>query len=312
MIPLFPKFKSLELSDKKEIEKITQKYPPYSDFNFVSMWSWNLKDEMQISTLNENLVVRFNDYLTGEKFYSFLGDSKVDETAEKLIDFSKKEKLSSFLKLVPEETVKKLNSKKFKILEDRNHFDYIFGHKNLSSYEGHAFAKHRNLVRRFEKKHKYEIVTLDLVKEINKKMLFNLIEYWINMQKNKKDKDEEDHIQLNDLENEFTAFRKLLSASPDFLNTLICLSLFIDGTLSGFIVNEKISKDYSLAHFGKANTEYEGIYHFLMQKNSKIFIDLGINYLNLEQDLGLKNLRYSKTKYRPVHFLKKYTVALQD
>jgi len=48
MLPEFPKFKGIELSDKEDVEKITHKYPSYSDFNFVSMWSWDIKGEMQI------------------------------------------------------------------------------------------------------------------------------------------------------------------------------------------------------------------------------------------------------------------------
>lgn len=35
MLPEFPKMKSIELSDREDVEKITKKYPPYSDFNFV-------------------------------------------------------------------------------------------------------------------------------------------------------------------------------------------------------------------------------------------------------------------------------------
>src|SRR3989338_5939738 len=108
MIPKFPKFKKLELSDKKDIEKFTSKFPPYSDFNFVSMWSWDIKGEMRISILNENLVVRFTDYITGEPFFSFLGNNKVNETAEALIDLSKKEGLKPMLKLVPELVVQQL------------------------------------------------------------------------------------------------------------------------------------------------------------------------------------------------------------
>lgn len=75
MIPEFPKFKHIELIDKEEIEQITHKYPPYSDFNFVSMWSWDIKGEIRISKLNNNLVVRFTDYLSGNPFFSFLGDN---------------------------------------------------------------------------------------------------------------------------------------------------------------------------------------------------------------------------------------------
>ena len=93
MIPEFPQFKPIELSDKQEVEKITSQYPPYSDFNFVSMWSWDIKGEMRLSMLNGNLVVKFNDYITGEPFYSFLGKNKLNETAEILLNLSKEEKL---------------------------------------------------------------------------------------------------------------------------------------------------------------------------------------------------------------------------
>ncbi len=80
MIPVFPNFKKLELSDKKEVEKFTSEFPPYSDFNFISMWIWDIADNMMISQLNKNLVVVFNDYLSGKPFISFLGKNKISET----------------------------------------------------------------------------------------------------------------------------------------------------------------------------------------------------------------------------------------
>ena len=76
MLPEFPKFKSIDLTDKKEIEEINKKFPPYSDFNFVSMWCWDIKGEMHISILHDNLVVKFTDYLTGDPFFSFFGNNK--------------------------------------------------------------------------------------------------------------------------------------------------------------------------------------------------------------------------------------------
>ena len=88
MIPEFPQFKKLELSDKKDVEKFTSLFAPYSDFNFASLWSWNIKDEMRLSVLNGNLVVHFTNYLTEELFYSFLGDKKINETAETTISVS--------------------------------------------------------------------------------------------------------------------------------------------------------------------------------------------------------------------------------
>ena len=176
MIPEFPQFKKLELSDKQDVEKFTSKYPPYSDFNFVSMWAWNIKDEMRLSVLNDNLVVHFNDYMTGGLFYSFLGNNKVNETAEALLELSKKEGIEPILKLVPENSIKGLDGKRFKILEDRDHFDYILSTNNLTNYSGSNFQRHRNKVLRFKKKYKFEVVNLSLKNQINQKLLLDLVQ----------------------------------------------------------------------------------------------------------------------------------------
>ena len=66
MITQFPDFKPLELFDKKYIETFTVQFPPYSDFNFTSIWAWNTNDKFQISNLNGNLVVLFYDYLLAQ------------------------------------------------------------------------------------------------------------------------------------------------------------------------------------------------------------------------------------------------------
>src|SRR3989344_4097549 len=103
MIPEFPKFKKLELSDKDDVEKFTSKFPPYSDFNFYSMWGWDIHNNIKLSRLNDNLVVLFKDYISDDSFLSFIGSKKVIETTHQLISFSKKNYKKNFLKLVPEE-----------------------------------------------------------------------------------------------------------------------------------------------------------------------------------------------------------------
>src|SRR5574343_1109613 len=99
MIPEFPNFKNLELSDKKSIDNFTKKHPPYSDFNFTSMWVWNTTEEIQISILNDNLVVKFTDYLNGDHFYSFLGTNKIKETTNILLDYTEKTNNKAELRL---------------------------------------------------------------------------------------------------------------------------------------------------------------------------------------------------------------------
>ncbi len=60
MIPLFPILKSVSIEDKESIEKYINLYPPYSDYNFASLWVWNTKKNILVSRLNNNLDYRFN------------------------------------------------------------------------------------------------------------------------------------------------------------------------------------------------------------------------------------------------------------
>ncbi len=306
MLPNFPAFKKLELSDQQAIEQITKQFPPYSDFNFISMWSWDIDGDMAVSLLNDNLVVKFTDYITGKPFYSFLGNHKTTETALALITQSEAQGAGGVLKLIPESSLDLIDQSKLEVKEDRDHFDYIFSITKLSEYIGSEYSKHRRLVKKFEANN-FEIVRLNLADYKNRSLLMGLVRSW--MQENEK-KMAPDDLTMEDFDHEFKAYSKLMSSTPELLETLVCSGLFVDGVLAGFIINEKISPDYCIAHFGKADVRHGGIYYFLMQQNAKAFLDLGVNYLNHEQDLGLPQLRYSKSFYRPTHFLKKYTISL--
>jgi hypothetical protein len=108
MIPAFPDFKKVEVTDREAVEAHTHKYEPYSDFNFISLWAWDTSGERMISELNGNLVVRFTDYSTNEPFLSFLGTNETEHTARTLIDYCKENGLPTTLKLMPEISVKNI------------------------------------------------------------------------------------------------------------------------------------------------------------------------------------------------------------
>ena len=302
MIPEFPHFKKLELADKKDVEKFTQKYPPYSDFNFVSMWSWDIKGEMLLSTLNDNLVVRFTDYLTGEPFYSFLGNNKVNETAEKLLGLSKKEGFKPMLKLLPEDSIKNIDISKFKIQEDRDNFDYIYSIPILSELKGGIYETHRNLIHQFLKINKdWEVSVIDFREIYNKNSILSLFTQWA--------KNKGDSLLLEEYKNEFLALNKLLSIEDTKKINLVCFALYVEKKLVGFIINELVYNEYNIIHFEKADASYKGCYPFLMQQNLKNLNNFHVKYLNFEQDLGIDSLRFTKKKFHPISFLKKYLVT---
>lgn len=297
MLPEFPDFKPIELSDKEDIEAITDKYPPYSDFNFVSMWSWDVKGEMRISQLYGNLVVRFTDYITGEPFYSFLGDNQVNGTTKALLELSKKEGLKPILKFITEPAVGRLDVN-FKCTEDRDNFDYIYDLQLISEYKGNKFAEKRSsinhLLLNFPKLsvEDLDFKTLSIQKEIlslNKKWLKGKLKEYFNFR----------------AENEFLAIDRLFQLDRE---NIIGVGVFNGRKLIAYSVFELLKEKYSICHFSKADIHFEGIYDYIARESAKILANQGSIFLNYEQDLGIDSLRVSKTRYRPISFFKKYLV----
>ena len=300
MIPEFPQFKKLELSDKADVEKFTSLYPPYSDFNFISMWSWDIKGEMRLSVLNNNLVVRFTDYLSGEPFFSFLGNNKVNETAAKLLDFSKKEKVKLQLRFLPESAVEKIDITKFEIKEDRDHFDYRYIIEKLVNYDGREFLTKRNLTNRFLREYPDGIAKIcDLKDPKTLEQILNLSRLW---EQNKVKNSQDARV-----ENESVALNRILVVSKIF--KLITVGVYSENQLLCFCVNEILSGGNALSHFAKSDGSSSGSYAFLMKENAKVLKERGALYLNYEQDLGIPNLRHAKESFRPIGFLKKFICA---
>ncbi len=300
MIPEFPEFKKLELSDKADVEAFTHKYPPYSDFNFVSMYSWNVQEKMEISQLNGNLVVKFTDYLTGEPFFSFLGNNKTTETAKSLLDLSSENGFAAKLKLIPEISLEGLDKEKFLIEEDLDNHDYILSTKDMASMEGSDFSKKRNVVSKFKKTHEHRTESLDLNDGKSLEILRKLFLEWI----------EQKDMAPEETEFEYKAFCRFLEiANHSDLHTT---HIQVGESPAAFWVNENLGNKYAMSHFEKAKmNSFFGIYPHLQQQTAHVLLENGIEYINLEQDLGILGLRESKRGYRPCGYLKKYIIRLR-
>src|SRR3989338_3435222 len=166
MIPKFPKLKKLALSDKKQVEKFTDGFPPYSDFNFTSMWCWDTDGTIEISQLSDNLVVRFLDYITDDPFYSFIGLKETTMTARLLVQFSRDAGYGETLKLIPDVVAKTIDSNALKVQEDQDHFDYLYPIEKLCHYDGNKLRAKRNFSNRFKKKYTATVKIIDY-RELN-------------------------------------------------------------------------------------------------------------------------------------------------
>ena len=303
LLPQFPKFIKFNQIDKEEFQTITDQFPPYADFHFATIWVYNAEDYVLISSLNKNLVMKTKDYMTYQPFYTFIGTNDVSNTIKTLLAISEKESCMNTLQLIPEINV--ANDKnlfnEFLIEEDRDNFDYIYDLKKMSILEGSVYKKLRGWINNLLKNYpEIYVEELNINDDKMKQKILNLFEIW---ETNK-------NITREDSKDELTAINRLLKDNSYFNLTLLGVSY--KNELLGFSISEGLSKQYSIMHFVKANTNYKGIFQFIYKETARILLKKGFTYLSREQDLGIPGLRQAKESWNPKFFLKKYTISSKE
>lgn len=293
MISQFPAFCKLGIEHQDEINQITSRYEPYSDFNFTSLFCWDVDDTTEISLLNGNLVIRLPDYITGEPIYSLLGENQVDESLKDLLE------LTDSLSLVPSVTVAAIQSHEFKVTEDPDNFDYIYSLQDLVDFAGKKYKVKRNKTNQFMRNYEasLHLRNIQFSSKADREIAKAVFLKWAQ----ERNRDE------NEIQNELLAIARVLEYSPDL--NLTGVLVYIDQECVGFSINEIIDKEYSICHFQKALLEYEHLDVFISNLVAKELLHFGCTYVNWEQDLGIEGLRQLKSSYQEYSFLKKYKVS---
>lgn len=299
MIPEFPIFKKLTIDDSKVVEEYTKYFPYYSDFNFTSLWCWDIDHRREISLLNGNLVIKFTDYQSGEPFYSFLGSTKADETAATLLDFSVSVGMQPILRLVPEISVHNINTDIFTVKGDQDNYDYIYLIERMVELAGNQYKTKRKAVEKFTKlfpNHTYDFCSLKSPE--TQTLVREILASWQIYRHGDKD----DPGVVHEAEAIENIFR--LTDRRELYVGLVR----VDERPSAFTIEEIVNNIMSIGHFWKTSSPSQGEYEFLAHNTAKYLSEKEVVYWNWEQDLGIQNLRNSKTSYRPSDFLKKFTV----
>ena len=299
---IWPKRAKVALSYKHIIEGYVKDFAPYSDYNFLSLWTYDTNDAWEFSFLNDNLVIKFTDYIDGKPFYSFLGKNRLIDTINILIESAKTENLPNELRLIPEEVVDGENrniieNTGYSVVEDTNNADYIFSLQTLSELKGGDFMGERNHIRKFEK-----TVPGACFKDVDindAETRTEVVDLFMTWAHNKGDS-------FDNKEIEFTAVNRLLDNYKQF--KAVVLGMYDQNKLIGYIISEPLENEYVMAAFTKADNNYKGIFQILEKKRAEYFYNKGYKFLNMEQDLGIPGLKRAKMGWHPVRYLKKYTI----
>ncbi len=304
MIPKFPALKNLELSDKEEIEKYTSAFPPYAEYQFTTMCCWEIHQPFQLSIINGNLLLKQTNCLTGEYFLSLVGLNNLSQTIKEVFSFLSLHKLLPVLRCMPEEMTSQLDRSQFRITEDRDNFDYIFDVTELFHAKGNGYKAYRHKSSTFIINYPgIDTRQINLAKNKIKDEIIRLFEKWT--------KNKEADQKKCEPSCELKALHKLLASAHEF-KTLATLGIYDKEEMIAFSINDINDEKYITGLFWKANTDYKGIYQYLMNEIVKFSQCREIEFLNWESDLGIASLRKSKLNLRPAFFLKKYTIEFVE
>lgn len=281
-------FKGITLSDKKLFDSYFNKFPPkLSEFTFTNLFVWRRTKNHEFAVFDNHLVISFSESENSiRKFYQPIGENPAGIIEKLFSEFPE----SSFERI--EESVSEKLSEKFSINEDRNMFDYIYNVNELAELKGDKYGAKRNFIKRFTK-YKPEVCSLD---EGKVKAFLELQEKWCNIRNCR----ENESMYAEDL-----AIRESLENFKELGISGCCVS--INGIIEGFLIGEPLNENTFVDHFEKANTDFKGIYQFLLNDFVKR-IPEKYTFLNREQDLGIEGLRKSKLSYYPINFIKKYAI----
>ncbi len=288
MIPEFPELKSVELSDREDVNRYLEAYPPdICELTFANIFIWRHWEKPQITKINDNLCVLCTPPDEPPYFLEPVGENRLRETVETCLSIVPR------LSRVSERFVSRLGPG-FSVREDRDNFDYVYLTEELASLRGKKFDGKRNLIKKFEKNYRAEVRPLA---ETHVAGCLELLRRW----------------EASSPEENREADEKTLAASTAIREALVNLSslelqgiaVFIDGRVEGFCLGEKLNPETAVVHVELASRQVAGLNQFLNRESART-VWKEFKYINREQDAGLPGLRKSKLSYHPHRFVKKY------
>lgn len=284
-------FRTIETSDLEIIHDFVSRFEPYSDFNPISLISWDSKRSNMYAIKSDCMIIKICDYLTDKIILSILGKDVDKQTIEELLDYPEK------LKMVPEISLSKITAD-FSLAEDRDSFDYVINLQDFTALSGKEYKPLRKRINHFLKNYRSsEIRILDLTDIPTQAQVADFTVSWA---KNKEFDDKK-------ISEDVASVKEYMRISTLF--DCVNVGLFVNNEFVGYSFSQLLPNRWAMGHFGKTDVTYEHSFLYLEHAADKLILDRGAQYLNLQQDTGLAGLRQHKLSYKPVRFLKKYTVS---
>jgi hypothetical protein len=288
-------FKAIQAEDFDRYNKYRAHDNTYaSEGVFATMFIWNVYYNLECADNGEFFFLRFNIRGKESAYFFPIGKGNLSRAIEELseVSHSRGEKLKFML--VTRENRDKLNSLfpgKFKSVETRNSFDYVYRVERMISLSGKKLHSKRNHLNYFLDNYNFEYVKVE-TPELLEKCRCKALSLVRQKKKN-----------LNSFEE--GAMEKYFDNFFRFKQT--GGALVIDGDIVAMTFGERLNSETALVQIELADEKYRGAY----QTINKLFCEKEWNdcaFVNREEDMGIEGLRRAKESYQPEFLVEKYVI----
>lgn len=282
-------FRKLTVDDKKLFQSYIDKNDLGWEYNFATVFLWDVNDTMMMAA-EDGILFIYNTFYNSIVFMPpyMKNDSDFLKAVGKISEYARKKKIVYRLRGLRPEQAALLDETKFLTASSRNDYDYIYNSDDLKYLRGKAFHSKRNFVTRFENTYNYTV--RDYTPE-DYDGLMALYEIW---------KDESSH---STLEVEKKAVERAFKYHKQ-LDLRIAV-IKVDGKYAGFSVSSIECNGIVHTIFEKGLTEYVGIYQAINKFAAQRYFPDG-TFVNRQEDMGIEGLRRAKLSYNPVILYEKH------
>lgn len=162
--------------------------------------------------------------------------------------------------------------------------EYLYRSEDLATFAGKRYHGKRNFVTRFTERYAYELRSYgpELRPDVEQ-----VLRVW-----------SEEKGEILPDEN------RAIALALDKRERLDIDLLYIEGRIEAFLIGGRCRDFYDLMFF-KCNTEFPGIYPFLLNSYVRRHC-MDVPFVNMQEDMGIEGLRKSKESYHPAFLQEKY------
>jgi hypothetical protein len=286
MLPVYPQTAPLTLELRPRLHPLFQQLRDgISEFTFANLYLFRATHHYTISSLPDGTLVILGRDAAVNFFMLPFG-----LPGQPLLDILFRD--HGLLKCAAKAQATTLKHRGYRVIEDRDNFDYLYRRQDLALLGGRNYHKKRNLIKAFTSSHPFAAKPL---REEFRDDALRVLDDW--------------RYEIG-AAGDYEAAREALE-QMDRLQ--LCGGIYyVESRPVAYVLGEELGGGTSFAiHFEKAVAGYKGLYQFINQSFAAILPE-AYETINREQDLGEAGLRQAKMSYLPAGFVEKFRVIPAD